>query len=206
MSAIARLTLLMNDDSDILHEIRERPDEGARILVGKYGRRLYAVAMRLCRNEADAEDLVSRTLARVVQSIGSFKGDSEFFTWQCAIMANFFKAGLRRKGANSLEFPKELPEVSDERPSPAEAAECTDDAREVRAAVAALPGRLREAVVLFYFGGMSVPAIAKSLGEPEGTVYYRLHEAKNAIREKISGKFQGCAHFAHPTRCEEEKP
>ena len=206
MSAIARLTLLMNDDSDILHEISERPNEGARILVGKYGRRLYAMAMRLCRNETDAEDLVSRTLARVIQSIGSFKGDSDFFTWQCAIMANFFKMGLRRKGANSLEFPEELPETSDERPSPAEAAERADDAREVRAAVAELPGRLREAVVLFYFGGMSVPAIAKSLGEPEGTVYYWLHEAKKAIREKISGKIQGSTLFAHPTECKEEKP
>ena len=206
MSAIARLTLLMNDDSDILREMSEHPDKGARILVEKYGRRLYAMAMRLCRNEADAEDLVSRTLARVIQNIGSFKGGSDFFTWQCAIMANFFKTGLRRKGANSLEFPEELPEVSDERPSPAESAERTDDAREVRAAVAALPGRLREAVVLFYFGGMSVPAIAKSLGEPEGTVYYRLHEAKKAIREKISGKIQGCTSFARPTKCKEEKP
>jgi len=206
MSAIAHLTLLMNDDSDILHEISERPDEGARLLVGKYGRRLYAVAMRLCRNEADAEDLVSRTLARVIQNVGSFKGNSEFFTWQCAIMANFFKMDLRRKGANSLEFPEELPEVADEKPSPAEAAERADDAREVRAAVTALPCRLREAVVLFYFSGMSVPEIAKSLGEPEGTVYYRLHEAKKAIREKISGKIQGGTPVAHPTECKEKRP
>ncbi len=188
MSVTAHPTMLMNDDSEILHEICERPDEGARLLVGKYGRRLYAAAMRLCRNEADAEDLVSRTLARVIQNAGSFKGDSEFFTWQCAIMVNFFKMDRRRKGGNSLEFPEEWPEVSDERPSPAEAIERADDAREVRAAVAALPDRLRETVVLFYFGGMSVPEIAKSLGEPEGTVYYRLHEAKKAIREKISGK------------------
>lgn len=121
-------------------------------------------------------------------------------------MANFFKTGLRRKGANSLEFLEDLPEVPDERPSPAETAERADDAREVRAAVAALPGRLREAVVLFYFGGMSVPAIAKSLGEPEGTVYYRLHEAKKAIREKISGKIQGCTSFARPTECKESRP
>ena len=206
MSVRARLTLKMNDDSEILHELSERPDEGARILVGKYGRRLYAVAMRLCRNEADAEDLVSRTIARVIQSIGSFKGDSEFFTWQCAILANFFKTDRRRKGSNSLEFPEELPEVSDESPSPAEAAERADDARAVRAAVAALPGRLREAVVLFYFGGLAVPAIAKSLGEPEGTVYYWLHEAKKAIREKISKKIQGCPSFARPTECQEPKP
>ena len=196
----------MADDDKILRELRERPEDGARLLVDAYGRRLYAAAVRLCRNESDAEDLVARTLARVIQSIGSFKGESGFFTWQCSILANFLRMDLRRKGANSLEFPEELPEVADERPSPAESVERADDAREVRAAVAALPGRLREAVVLFYFGGMSVPAIAESLGAPEGTVHYRLHEAKKAIREKIAGRTQGCPPFAHPTKCKEQKP
>ena len=198
--------MLMDDDSKILEELRERPGTGAKLLVDAYGRRLYAAAMRLCRNESDAEDLVARTLARAIQSIGSFKGESAFFTWLCSILANFFKMDLRRKGANSLEFPDELPEVADERPSPAESLERADDAREVRAAVAALPDRLREAVVLFYFCGMSVPAIAESLGAPEGTVHYRLHEAKRAIREKIAGRTQGCPPFAHPTKCKEQKP
>lgn len=108
----------MDDDSKILEELRERPGTGAKLLVDAYGRRLYAAAMRLCRNESDAEDLVARTLARAIQSIGSFKGESAFFTWLCSILANFFKMDLRRKGANSLEFPDELPEVADERPSP----------------------------------------------------------------------------------------
>ena len=175
----------MDDDNDILRQIGERPEEGARRLVCKYGRRLYAAAMHMCRNEADAEDLVSRTLARVMQNIGSFKGKSEFFTWQCAIMANFFKMDLRKKGANSLEFPETLPEPADERPSPAETVARADDAHKIRAAVAALPDTLRLAVTLFYFGGMSVPAIAQSLDVPEGTVYYRLHEAKKAIRELL---------------------
>ena len=162
----------MSDDDEILEKLRANPEDGARLLVGAYGRRLYAAAMRLCHNETDAEDLVSRTLARVVQSIGSFKGDSSFFTWQCSIMVNFFKMDIRRKAANSLVFPDELPERADERPSPAEAAERADDAREVRAAVASLPERLRAAVVMFYFAGMSVPAIAKSMGEPEAYLAY----------------------------------
>lgn len=190
----------MSDDDEILERLRTRPEDGARLLVGAYGRRLYAAAMRLCHNETDAEDLVSRTLARVVQSIGSFKGESGFFTWQCSIMANFFKMDLRRKAANALVFPDELPERADERPSPAEAAAQADDAREVRAAVASLPDKLRAAVVMFYFSGMSVPAIAKSMGEPEGTVYYWLHEAKKTIREKISETRQGNQHFSHQTK------
>ena len=187
----------MSDDNEILERLRTRPEDGARLLVGAYGRRLYAAAMHLCRNETDSEDLVARTLARVVQNAGSFKGDSSFFTWQCSIMANFFKMDLRRKAANALVFQDELPERADERPSPAEAAARADDVCQVRAAVASLPASLRTAVTLFYFGGMSVPAIAESLGEPEGTVYYRLHEAKKMIRKNISAKIQGQTPFAH---------
>ena len=71
-------------------------ERGARALVEEYGRRLYATAYRLCLNEKDAEDLVFRTFARVVERIGSFQGRSEFFTWMCAILVNFHHMDMRR--------------------------------------------------------------------------------------------------------------
>ncbi len=183
----------MKDEENqvLLKEIRERPESGARLLVGAYGRRLYATAFRLCRHETDAEDLVARTLARVIEKAGDFGGGSALFTWMCSIMANFFKMDLRRKGANALVFPEEMPDAADAAPTPAEALERSDDAGFVRAAVASLPERQRAAVVFFYFDRMSVPEIAESLGEPEGTVYYWLHEAKKTLREKLSRKAQG---------------
>lgn len=175
----------MADDSETVQALKSRPEEGARLLVRSYGRRLYAVARQLSRNNTDAEDLVARTLSRVVRGIGSFEGRSNFFSWQCSILANFFKMDRRRKGANALVFPEELPDSPDSSATPAEATERADAARELRAAVAELPEKLRTAVVLFYFSDMSVPDIAKAAGEPEGTIYYRIHEAKKAIREKI---------------------
>ena len=62
----------MADDSEIVQALKSRPEEGARLLVRSYGRRLYAVARQLSRNNTDAEDLVARTLSRVVRGIGSF--------------------------------------------------------------------------------------------------------------------------------------
>ena len=183
----------MNEDEELIKELKVRPDRGAHLLVQTYARRLYATAFRLCQNEADAEDLVQRTLARVVEKAGDFAGGSSLFTWMCSIMANFFKMDLRRKGANSLVFPEEMPESAAESPTPAEALEKADDARQVRAAVAALPDGLRAVVVLFYFDRMGAAEIAKALGEPEGTIYYRLHEAKKALREKLSKNSQGFA-------------
>lgn len=171
-------------------ETAERPEKGsgeelARRLIREHGTRLYATAVRLCGNEADSEDIVSRTIARAVERFATFAGGSAEFTWLCAIMVNFRRMDARRKGANSLVFPEEMPETADARPTPAEKLEKADDARAIRRAVAALPEQLRAAVVLHYFNGMTVPAIASALGEPEGTIYYRLHDAKSRIREKI---------------------
>ena len=175
------------EERDLLREVAEHPESGARRLVDAFGDHLYATAFRMCGNETDAEDLVARTLAKAVEKAGDFVGESSLFTWMCAIMANFFRKSLRKKGANALVFPEEMPETADMGPTPAEALERADAARAVRAAVAALPDRQRAAVVMFYFERMSAPAIAESLGEPDGTVYYWLHEAKKSLRRLLCG-------------------
>ena len=59
--------------------IAKDAEKGAAVLVEEYSARLYATAFRICQNEKDAEELVFRTLARVVSEIRSFRGDSAFF-------------------------------------------------------------------------------------------------------------------------------
>lgn len=166
--------------------IAEDVERGAEALVKEYGTRLYATAFRLCQNEKDAEDLVFRTFARVVERISSFHGRSGFFTWMCAILVNFHNMDRRRKAANALDFGEEVPERPDPRPDPSEALAANDEAVILRAAVDALPDDLREAIVLRYFDEMSVPDIAKALEVPEGTVYWRLHEGRKRIRETVA--------------------
>ena len=170
--------------------IAKDAEKGAEVLVEEYSARLYATAFRICQNEKDAEDLVFRTLARVVSEIRSFRGDSAFFTWMCAIMMNFRRMDARRKGANSLILVDELPERADLRPSPSDETASGDESAVLRAAVDALPADLRAAVVLHYFDEMSVPKIAEALEIPEGTVYWRLHEGRKKIHERVAKVFR----------------
>jgi RNA polymerase sigma-70 factor (ECF subfamily) len=51
--------------------------------------------------------------------------------------------------------------------------------------VLALPPKYREALLLFYFHEMDVPAAALSLGLPEGTVKARLHRGRELLRAKL---------------------
>lgn len=169
--------------------IKHNTEEGARVLVEDYGERLYATAFRLCLDAHAAEDLVQRTLVRIVERISSYKGDSAFFTWMCAIMVNFRRMDVRRKAANALVFDEERLDVPDENPDPGEALSRRDEAAALRWAVRRLPEELRLVVVMHYFNGFSVPEIAQTVKTPEGTVYYRLHEARFRIRKSLSKVF-----------------
>ena len=169
--------------------IAEDAERGAKVLVDEYGARLYATAFRLSQNEKDAEDLVSRTLARVFERVGSFRRESAFFTWMCSILANFYRMDMRRKAANAIVLNENLPESPDPRPNPSESLASGDEAAVIRAAVDALPADLRSVIVLHYFDEMSVPEIASALSVPEGTVYWQLHEGRRKIREMVAKVF-----------------
>ena len=55
----------------------------------------------------------------------------------------------------------------------------------MRRAVLALPAKYREALILFYFHDLDVPAAAESLGLPEGTVKARLFRGRELLRRKL---------------------
>ena len=60
-----------------------------------------------------------------------------------------------------------------------------DRDRAVRRAGCALPEQYREALILFYFHEKDVPATARSLGVPEGTVKARLFRGREILRSKL---------------------
>ena len=118
----------------IWEEIQVDPEKGAERLVAEYGERLYATAFRICLNETDAEDLVQRTFVQVLRRIGSFKGDSSFVTWMCAILVNFYRMDKRGKARNALVLDEtEADERPDTDPDPAESLARRDEAAVLRA-------------------------------------------------------------------------
>ncbi len=175
---------------EVWKQLSKDRERGARALVAEYSGRLYAAAFQICQNEHDAEDLVQRTLVRVVERISTFNGNGNFFTWMFSILVNFYRMDIRRKAANALVFDDQEVEVVDVRPEPGEQLARVEDAVSVRRAVAILPEPLRLVVVMHYFSGIPVPEIARLLEMPEGTVYFRLHGARKKIREILSKVFR----------------
>ena len=174
---------------EIWEEMAANPKAGAERLVAEYGDRLFTAAFQIAQNAADAEDLVFRTFTRVVERISMYDGRSTFFSWLYAVMLNFRRMDLRRKGAHALVFDGEIPECEDISPNPAGLLALKSDADAVRAAVAELDEPLRTVVVLHYFEDMDVSEIARLTESPIGTVKFRMYKARKVLADRLAQTF-----------------
>ena len=171
---------------DIVEELRNNRENGAKRLEIEYKVGLMTMARRFYVDESDAEELVNRTFAAVVDGIDGYLARSAFFTWMCQIMSNIYAADVRRKSNATVTYPGEVPDMTDE----AGVSRIFDsiDASIVRTAVEKLPKEMREVILLHYFADMSIPQIAKFISIPAGTIKSRLHYARKALAAKLVGK------------------
>lgn len=141
------------------------------------------LARNFCVDESDAEELVNRTFAAVVEGIDDYLEQSAFFGWMCQILRNIHAKDIRRKEHGATVYPGDVPDFPDEGESDRVYREL--DAMLLREAVAKLPPDQRELVVLHYFMDIPIGRIAKILTTPEGTVKRRLHYARKALGAKL---------------------
>jgi RNA polymerase sigma-70 factor (ECF subfamily) len=160
---------------------------------------LYAAAMRMTRNPADAEDLVQETYLKAYRGFGGFQEGTNLKAWLYRILTNTFINSYRSKKRRPDET--ELDEVEDlylyRRLGGLEAASLGRSAEdelmdfftdtEVKEAVEALPEQFRLAVILADVEGFSYKEIADILEIPIGTVMSRLHRGRKALQKRLYG-------------------
>jgi RNA polymerase sigma-70 factor (ECF subfamily) len=142
---------------------------------------LVNLAYRFCGDRGRAEDMAQEAFLRAYRGLPSWRKEALFSTWLFALATNLYRTELRRVPPIATPL-DEIAELSDPR-----ASGYTEQAeyREVRRAVLALPSKYREALVLYYFHEMDVPAAANSLGLPEGTLKARLSRGRDLLRRKL---------------------
>lgn len=144
---------------------------------------LINLAYRFCGDRGRAEEMAQEAFLRAFRGLQTYRGDAAFSTWLFALATNLYRSELRRIPQRVVGL-EDAPEPVDAH-SLSEAYEAGDRDRAVRRAVLALPEKYREALILFYFHEMDVPAAAQSLGLPEGTVKARLHRGREMLRAKL---------------------
>jgi len=158
---------------------------------------LYAAAMRMTRNRADAEDLVQETFLKAYRGFGGFQEGTNLKAWLYRILTNTYintyRAKKRRPDESDLEEVEDLylyrKLSSGDLASLGRSAEdelfdlFTDD--EVKAAVEAIPEQFRMAVLLADVEGFSYKEIAEILDIPIGTVMSRLHRGRKGLQKRL---------------------
>lgn len=153
-------------------------------IVRRWQSPLVNLAWRFCRNRARAEEMAQEAFLRAFRNLAQFRGDSAFSTWLFALATNLYRTEIRRLPSIPLSL-DEIAEPHDPRLT-STAFEDSNRDESVRRAVLALPPKYRDAVLLFYFHEQDVPAAARTLGVPEGTVKARLFRGRELLRSKFS--------------------
>ena len=168
----------------IVEELRTDRESGARRLESEYKAGLMTLARRFCADEGDAEELVNRTLAAVVEGIDDYLEQSAFFGWMCKILENLHAKDVRRKSSRTVAGDAEAVDgARDDEAGDRIFREV--DASLLRDAIAELPADMKDVLMLRYFMDLPVSRVARILSAPEGTVKWRLHCARMVLAAKL---------------------
>ena len=177
----------MKDHATIVKAIRQDHNAGADMHVAEYRDSLYSVALGLCDNAAEAEDLVFRTFEQVVAKIDSYREGDAFFGWMATILRNYYLMSQRGNVAKNTIPLGGLDELADvAEVVSAESVGEALDGNVLRKMVDDLPPKLREVVVLHYFMDQPIRKVAKMLSLAKGTVKSRLYYARLVLGKRLS--------------------
>jgi RNA polymerase sigma-70 factor (ECF subfamily) len=155
-------------------------------LVRKYRPRVYSLALHLTGQESDADDITQDAFLKAYHKLPEFEGRSEFFTWIYRITlhrALNAKRDRKRRRTVPLDDPRLVAAVAvDSHGDPERAVQLRDRYRALLESFDQLSSLLQTTVVLTTLQGLSYKEAAVVLETTEGTIAWRVHEARRKMQ------------------------
>ena len=174
----------LTSDEVLIGRIANGDRLAMQVLYARYHVRVFRFVVRMVRDEAVAEDLISEVFLDMWRQAGRFEGRSTVSTWMLAIARFKALSALRRRldgeldeeTASAIEDPTDDPEI---------ALEKKDKSAMIRKCLVGLSAEHREIIDLVYYHEKSVGEVAEIVGIPENTVKTRMFYARKRLAELL---------------------
>lgn len=182
------------------HQLVERAKAGEKaafdLLVRKYQNKVVKLVSRYVHDSSEVLDVAQEAFVKAYRALGSFRGDSAFYTWLYRIAINTAKNHLAAHGRQPVSSESELAGTDEddafeigtrlrETDTPEGLALTEEIKTTVLRAIEELPEDLKTAIILRELEGMSYEEIAQTMDCPVGTVRSRLFRARESIDSEL---------------------
>lgn len=181
---------LETTDAELVERVLLGETEVFGILVRRWERPIYSLAVRMLGRDEDAYDICQETFLSAFRNLNSFRGEAKFSSWLYRIAINCCHSRLRKhseKSNTSIDEQVEEHglEPSDHRVDLHDELYRREAADLVRKALAALPPEMRQVIVMKEYEGLKFHEIADILGVPVSTVKTRLYTGLTYMRKRL---------------------
>ena len=182
--------MTLSQDDDALMARAARGEEAAfRLLVRRWQPDVRAFLVSMLGSPEEAEDLAQETFVKVFRQAGRYRPQGLFRSWLFRIAGNLARSRLRRRRIlRWVSFDPGAHDVRDEGPAPDAGLEERQRAAAVREALAALPDRQRQALVLHRYQGLKYREVAAAMATTVPGVESLIQRALAGLRAQLAGK------------------
>ena len=144
--------------------------------------KVFSYVMTLAKDRNDAEEITQETFFRAISTDKSFRGDSDSYTWLCAIAKNIFIDEKRRSARQDDELSEELPDTNK---GIEEKLTDRDQSLKIHLILHKLEEPYKEVFQLRIFGELSFAEIGSIFGKTETWARVTYHRARLKIKERM---------------------
>ncbi|NNF76832.1 MAG: sigma-70 family RNA polymerase sigma factor [Rhizobiales bacterium] len=175
-------------DLSLLQQVRGGDQQAFGVLIGELYPAVYRAALRVLRQEQEAEDVAQDVFLKIWRDPPELRADANLKAWSARVATNGAIDRLRKK---KPDISDDLPDQVDPAVSADEAMQANEAAGAVQQAIDHLPERQRLALVLTYYQGLPNKEAADLLDVSVDALESLLARARRALKATLSEHWQG---------------
>ncbi|MGB4204021.1 MAG: sigma-70 family RNA polymerase sigma factor [Bacteroidales bacterium] len=191
--------MVQTDDNIIIARVLNGETAAFEVLVNRYKDMAFSIALRVCKNTEDAEEVAQDAFLKAYQSLGRFKQESKFSTWMYRIVTNTAISSTRKKKIPmvSLDEPVIQNYSEDEIQSNMNQLDFEEESRIIKETMQLLHPQDCLLLNMFYTDDLSIEEIEEITGLSQTNIKVKLHRIRKKLYLLINEKLKKSMPVVH---------